>query len=41
MRIRIHQAYVLGKLKEALFASFIGVVAGLGAALLDILKGLL
>ena len=37
MRIRIHQAYVLGKLKEALFASFIGVVAGLGAALLDFL----
>jgi len=37
MRIKVHREYILGKFQESLFATFIGLCAGLGAALLDFL----
>lgn len=37
MKIKIYTEYFLGKLREALFASFIGFVSGFAAAFLDLL----
>ena len=36
MKVKIHTDYFLGKFKEALFASFIGLISGFAAAALDI-----
>ena len=37
MKLKIHKDYILGKLKEAIFATIIGIAAGLAASLLDFL----
>ena len=37
MRLKFYTGYVIGKLKESLFATFIGLAAGLAAAFLDFL----
>ncbi|HIC09328.1 MAG TPA: hypothetical protein EYO62_04685, partial [Aquificales bacterium] len=35
MKLKFYRDYVIGKFKESLFATFIGVVSGLAASLLD------
>ena len=37
MKLKFYRDYVIGKFKESLFATFIGVVSGLAASLLDFL----
>jgi len=40
MKLKFYKDYVIGKFKESLFATFIGIVAGLSASLLDFLINL-
>jgi len=37
MKVKFYKDYVIGKFKESLFATFIGIISGLAASLLDFL----